>query len=211
LGITWQQPAFLLPLFCLCSLLGSTQSLATAMGMAILVMLITVPCNLLVFGLSRLMPSLVSAALWLVCAATLIALLELLLHASYYALYRQLGLFLPMSVISCLLLARTEMQTQQQTLKDALKRSLLMSAGYALAASVLGAGRELVGHGSLFADAAALLGSWAEPLQIQLFRVDMGFLLAILAPGAFVALGMGVALYNWFWLQWQGHQRKVRT
>lgn len=201
LGITWQQPTFLLPLFCLCSLLGSTNSLAAAVGLAAAVTLVTLCCNLLFYLLSRLLPQLTSAALWLLCGATLIALLQLLLHAWFYELYRQLGLFLPMSVISCLLLARHEMQAQQHSLRDSVQRGLLMSAGYALAAVVLGAGRELVGHGSLFADAGTLLGSWAKPFELQLFRADMGFLLAVLAPGAFIALGLGVALYNWLWLQ----------
>lgn len=206
LGITWQQPIFLLPLFCLCSLLGSSNSLGAAVGLAVIVTLATVSCNLLVYLLSRLMPQATSAALWLLCSATLIALLELLVHASFYALYRQLGLFLPMSIISCLLLARIEMQAQQHSWRDSVQRALLMSAGYALAAVVLGAGRELVGHASLFADAGTLLGSWAKPFELQIFRADMGFLLAVLAPGAFVGLGLGVALYNWLWQQLTKHR-----
>ncbi len=207
-GITWRQPTFLLPLFCLCALLGSTQSLATATGMAVVVMLLTLSGNLLVFGLSTWLPGCTSTSLWLLCAATLIALAELLLHAWFYELYRQLGLFLPMAVISCLLLARQEMQIQQSSLYDCVRRALLMSSGYALAAVVLGAGRELVGHGSLFADAGMVLGAWAAPLEIQLFRADMGFMLAILAPGAFVGLGLGVALYNWLWLQLRNNRRE---
>jgi H+/Na+-translocating ferredoxin:NAD+ oxidoreductase subunit E len=203
LGITWQHPNFLLPLFCLCTLLGSTQSLATALGMAIVVTLLTVLCNLLVFSLSRWLQGSTSTPLWLMCAATLVVLAEMLLNAWFYELYRQLGLFLPMSVISCLLLARREMQLQQPTLYDCVRRSMLMSAGYALAALVLGAGRELVGHGSLFADAGALLGQWATPLEMQMFRADMGFMMAVLAPGAFIGLGLGVALYNWLWLQFK--------
>lgn len=201
LAITWQRPTFLLPLFCLCSLLGSTQSLTAALGMAVVVILLTLCGNLLVLGLSKGLPSATSGALWLTCAAILIALTELGLHAWFYALYRQLGLFLPMAVIGCLLLTRTEMQMHQQNLLHCMRRALLMSGGYALAAMVLGAGRELVGHGSLFADAGMLLGSWAAPLEVQLFRADMGFLLAVLAPGAFIGLGLGVALYNWLWLQ----------
>lgn len=208
LSITWQHPTFLLPLFCLCSLLGSSQSLATAMALAVVVALVTVLCNMLVYGLSKAMPGLTSTALWLVCGATLITVADLLLHALLYELHRRLGLFLPMGVISCLLLARPEMQLQQASLFASLRRALLMSGGYALAAVVLGAGRELVGHGSLFADAGLLLGQWAQPLEWQLFRTDMGFLLAVLAPGAFVGLGLGVALYNWLWLKFKDRQHE---
>lgn len=199
LDITWRQPTFLLPLFCLCSLLGSTDSLAAAMGMAVIVMIATSLFSIWVSLFLRVLPQLSSPAIWLLCSSTLIALIELLLHATFYNLYRKLGLFLPLSIISCLLLARQEMQTHTSIVRN-LQRALLMSAGYALAAVVLGVGRELVGHGSLLADAGNLLGAWAKPFEWQLFRADMGFLLAILAPGAFVALGLGVALYNWLWL-----------
>lgn len=207
LGITWQQPTFLLPLFCLCSLLGSTNSLAVALGMAVMVMLTTVIVTLLLSLTSKMLPEASSTAIWLIGAATVTALCELLLHATFYDLYRALGLFLPLSIISCLLLARAEMRVLQGSLASSLRRAVQMSAGYALAALVLGAGRELVGHGSLFNDAPALLGSWAAPLQIQLFRADMGFLLAVLAPGAFVGLGLGVALYNWLSMQWRARNQ----
>jgi electron transport complex protein RnfE len=201
LGITWQQPTFLLPLFCLCSLLGSTDSLAAALGMAVLVMLTTVGVSLLILLTSRLLPTASSTAIWLTGAATVTTLCELLLHATFYDLYRKLGLFLPLSIISCLLLARSEMRALQTSWASSCKRALQMSAGYALAAIILGVSRELVGHGSLFDNAADLLGAWAAPLQTQVFRADMGFLLAVLAPGAFVGLGLGVALYNWLSLQ----------
>jgi electron transport complex protein RnfE len=208
LGITWQQPTFLLPLFCLCSLLGSTDSLAAAFGMAVMVMLITVVVTLLLSLTSRLLPYASSTAIWLIGAATVTALCELLLHATFYELYRKLGVFLPLSIISCLLLARTEMRVLQGSMAISLRRAVQMSGGYALAAVVLGTGRELVGHGSLFADAPALLGARAAPLQIQVFRADMGFLLAVLAPGAFVGLGLGVALYNWLSLQWRARHHR---
>jgi len=206
LGITWQQPTFLLPLFCLCSLLGSTDSLAAALGLAVLMLLTTVGVTLLLLLTSRFLPEASSTAIWLIGAATVTALCELLLHATFYALYRKLGLFLPLNIISSLLLARSEMRDSHLSVAGSVKRALQMSGGYALAAVVLGAGRELVGHGSLFADAAALLGNWAAPLQVQLFRADMGFLLAVLAPGAFVGLGLGVALYNWLSLQWRARR-----
>ena len=201
LDITWQHPTFLLPLFCLCSLLGSTQNLAEALGMAAVVALITILSNLLVSALCKFAAPLTSTALWLMCAATIITLAELGVHAWFYELHRELGLFLPMGAIACLLLARPEMQRHQASWSDGLHRAVLMSGGYGLAAIVLGAGRELVGHGSLLADAGVLLGHWARPMQLQLFRPDMGFLLAVLAPGAFIGLGLGVALYNWLWLQ----------
>ena len=82
------------------------------------------------------------------------------------------------------------------TLGTALRMALRTAGGMALTLLLLGAARELVGRGSLLHD-AHLLGTWASGLGIQFFRIDMGFLLAMLPPGAFLALGLLLALRNW--------------
>jgi electron transport complex protein RnfE len=210
LDVTWQRPTFLLPLFNVCVLLASTGSLTLAISTALVLMVTTVISSLLIVVLTRLTNQSPAALVWLLCAASITAVLELLLHAWFYSLYQQLGLFLPMTMISSLLLARQELQPQHRSLTLAMKRALSMSLGYALAAVVLGAGRELVGHGSLFCEASDLWGPWAEILEIQLFRVDMGFFLALLAPGAFIALGLGVALYNWLLLRLRKHKDQTK-
>ncbi|MGD9842866.1 MAG: Rnf-Nqr domain containing protein [Steroidobacteraceae bacterium] len=205
LDVTWQNPTFLLPLFSACVLLASTDSLTLAISTAVVMLAVTVTSSILIVLLTRVTKEPPTVIAWLLCASTLTALLELLVHAWFYTLYQQLGLFLPMIITSVLLLARHEMQQYYTSLQLAMTRALLMSFGYALAAVVLGAGRELVGHGSLFNEASNLWGDWAKPLEIQLFHADMGFLLATLAPGAFIALGLGVALYNWLLLQLRNH------
>ena len=75
-----------------------------------------------------------------------------------------------------------------------------MNGGFVLAATILGAAREIVGHGTLLYDAPTIWGSSWQSVSITLFQSDMGFLLAILAPGAFIGFGIGVAIYNWLWL-----------
>lgn len=201
LAITWQQPTFLLPLFCLCSLLGVSNSLADAIGLGITILVAVMLSVLLIALLHSLIPAELDAFIWLLIGGAVVAGIELLSHAVLYGLYRTESIFLPLIVTACLLVARQEMRSELGTLARALSRAVVMSAGFLLAAIVMGAGRELVGHGSLFYDAGPKLGAWAQPLTIQFFRADMGFLLAVLAPGAFIALGMGVALYNWLWLQ----------
>jgi electron transport complex protein RnfE len=138
---------------------------------------------------------------WLIVSSALIAILELLLRASLYPLYRELGIFLPLTSIALLPLARQEMLREAPAANQLFKRALSMCAGLMLAGGVLGTGRELVGHGSIFYDAPQLWGPWAHALPLRLFSPDMGFLLAVLAPGAFIGLGLGVALYNWLWLR----------
>lgn len=195
LRVTWQHPAFLLPLFCLCVLLGSTQTLTLALASAVIMLVLTLLCTL-VYALVPRQIHPQATLLWLVLAGLLTALVEVLLHAWRYPLYQQLDLFLPMMALCAVLLARGELRDTTPSMRHSFGRAWLMSGGYALAAVVLGAGRELVGRGSLFLDAGSLWGAWAAPLELHVFRADRGFLLAVLAPGAFVALGLGVALYN---------------
>ncbi len=201
LNVTWQQPTFLLPLFNLCVLLASTESLAMAISVALLMLVVSVFSSVLLPLLTRLTGQPPNMMVWLIFAGTFTAIQEMLLHAWFYTFFKQMGLFLPMIMVSTLLLVRQEMQQHLKSLRLAISRSLLMSAGYALAAVVLGASRELVGHGSLFMQASDLWGNWAKALELQIFQPDMGFLLAKLAPGAFIALGLGVALYNWLELK----------
>jgi len=82
-------------------------------------------------------------------------------------------------------------------LGNTLRNALIVATGIALSLMLLGAARELVGRGSLLHDAGRLLGTWAQPLQIEVFRLDMGFLLAMLPPGAFMSLGLLLAMRNW--------------
>ena len=201
LDVTWDKPTFLLPLYCLCVLLASTESLTVAIATSVIMMVTITLSGLLLLLIGRLIAGFSGTILWLVLTGAMTALLELVLHAWHYELYKRLGMFLPMIAIGSLLLARQELRTQFARPALAGGRVLLMSVGYTLAAVVLGAGRELVGRGSLFNEAGKVWGAWATPLEMHFFRADMGFLLAALAPGAFIALGLGVALYNWLRLQ----------
>jgi len=208
LDITWRDPTFIVPLFCLFPLMGVTDSLTASVALAVIMTIILTVTSLLVWALApRHKPFFIPALL----SITLISVIELLMHAWCYALYRKLGLYLPLCAMGSLLLMRAELVDETHSLSQQLLRSLRMSGGFALAALVLGSGRELIGHGSLFADAPELLGAWAKPLIMQWFDPALGFVLGVLAPGAFVALGLGVALYNQGLLVWRGHVQSVHS
>lgn len=191
---------FIVPLFSLCVLLGVCDSMAAALALVIIMTVILITTSVLTFVLRRYWPS---SSLSMLLGITLISLIELVLHALCYPLYRKLGLYLPLCISAALLLMRPELHHAQSNLGTLLSRALRMSGGFALAALVLSTGREIVGHGSLFSDAPALLGNWSQPLVVPLFDTSMGFVLGVLAPGAFVALGLGVALYNQVLLAWR--------
>jgi len=201
LSVTWKQPAFLLPLFGLCCLLGVSNSLTAALSLCVLLSIAVLCMAVIIPPLRHVCNDAALPIVWLMVSSVLIAMLELLLRASLYALYRELSIFLPLASVALLPLARQEMLREASSARQLFKRALSMCAGLMLAGGVLGTGRELVGHGSLFHDAPQLWGPWAQALPMRFFRPDMGFLLAVLAPGAFIGLGLGVALYNWLWLR----------
>ncbi len=206
LDVSWHRTTFILPLFGLCTLLATTDTLALAISTALIVFLCSICSTMLFSSLQRIVGYHSSTAVFLTCAATLIAAIEMLMHAYCYDIYKRLGLFLPLTVTLPLLLARSELQLNTMPLHLNLLRAVKMGFGYSLAAIVLGAGRELVSHGSLFSDAQQLWGVWAETIELNFFNPEMGFTLAELAPGSFIALGIGVAIYNWLQLKWHTHK-----
>jgi electron transport complex protein RnfE len=87
---------------------------------------------------------------------------------------------------------------QHEAFADAVTTSLRIASGIAITLLPLGIAREFVGRGSFLHDAHTLLGTWANWAELSVFRVDMGFLLAMLPPGAFIAFGVLLAARNWF-------------
>jgi electron transport complex protein RnfE len=106
-----------------------------------------------------------------------------------------LNLFLPL-IVSNLVIVQY-LQARHETAGRAFGGSLRIAVGIAITLLPLGIARELVGRGSLLHDAHTLLGSWAGWSEVGVFRVDMGFMLAMLPPGAFIAFGLLLAARNW--------------
>lgn len=185
-------------LIAVCPLLAMSDTVADALGLGAAV-LIVVPLStmLLVFIRPRLGSETALAASMLTLAA-IVACVELLMSAWLNELRESLALFLPL-IISNLIVV-DHLQAQHGRRADALLGSLKIAAGIAVTLLPLGIARELVGRGSLLHDAATLLGAWAAPLDTNVFRVDMGFLLAMLPPGAFISFGLLLAARNWLGL-----------
>jgi Na+-translocating ferredoxin:NAD+ oxidoreductase subunit E len=180
-------------LIAVCPLLAMSDTVADALGIGVVV-LIVVPLATAVLALlrSRLTSETALAASMLTIAA-LVACVELLLSAWFSELRTALTLFVPLIVSN--LIAVQHLQARHENLGAALIGSLRIAAGIAITLLPLGMARELVGRGSLLHDAGNLLGAhWAE---LSVFRVDMGFLLAMLPPGAFISFGLLLAARNW--------------
>jgi electron transport complex protein RnfE len=122
-----------------------------------------------------------------------VTLVDMSMNAWVHDLHKVLGLFIPLIVTNCAILGRAESFASRNRVLPAAFDGLMMGLGFTLALVVLGAARELIGSGTLFANARLLLGSWASFLELTLIPDYKGFLLIILPPGGFLVLGFLLA------------------
>ncbi len=182
-------------LIAVCPLLAMSDTVVDALGIGVTVLIVLpVATVLLALVRSRLTGETALAASMLTLAA-LVACVELLLSAWFSELRTSLTLFVPL-IVSNLIITQ-HLHTRHESLPASLADSLRIATGIAVTLLPLGIARELVGRGSLLHDAGNLLGTWAAWAETSVFRVDMGFLLAMLPPGAFISFGLLLAARNW--------------
>ena len=199
-------PAFssTLQLLALCPLLAISDTVVKAIGFSVVVLLL-LPLTTLLFGaLRRWIDVTISLAASLLISAGLVTAVELLLQAWFHDLGASFTVFLPLLAVNVIMIDHA--LESPSSLSPALNRSVRISVGIALTLLALGLARELVGRGSLLNGAGALLGSWAQPFEVKVFSVDMGFLLAMLPPGAFISLGLLIAARNWLARRRSNHE-----
>ena len=192
----WRNNPGLVQLLGLCPLLAVTNTASNGLGLGLATLAVLVLSNVLV-SLSR--PWLehsVRIPVFVIIIATLVSAVDLGLQAALPALSASLGIFIPLIVTNCTLLARAEAFASRQPIWPALQDGLAQGLGFAAVLLVLGATRELMGRGSLWAEADLLLGDWASILHVQLFEPNHGLLLAALPPGAFLVLALMVAAHQ---------------
>jgi len=177
----------------LCPVLAVTKTAYNGLGMGLAVIFVLTLSNLLVSLLRKVIPAKVRIACFIVVAASLVVCVELLMQAYAYPLYLQLGIFVPLIVVNCIILGRAEAFASKNPTHLAVADGLGMGIGFTLSLTFLGSIREVFGYGTWFG--MELAGDRFEP-----------FAFMIEAPGAFVCLGLVLAgmnaLTNW--------QRKTR-
>lgn len=192
----WDNNPGLVQLLGLCPLLAVTGTAVNGLGLGLATLLVLVASNVAVSATRGRIPPEVRIPVFVLIIATLVTVVDLILRAWFAGLSTTLGIFIPLIVTNCTILGRAEAFASRRPIGEALHDGLAQGAGFAAVLVVLGAGREIVGHGTLMADAHLLLGEWARVLELQLLPVDQGLLLAILPPGAFIGLGLMVAARN---------------
>jgi Na+-translocating ferredoxin:NAD+ oxidoreductase subunit E len=190
-GLRDQNPG-LVQLLGLCPLLAVSTSLGSGLGLGVATLAVLTASNGAAALVGRHLPSEIRIAVFVLLIASLVTAVELALAAWLPGLHAALGIFLPLIVTNCLLLARAEAFASRQPIGHALLDGVAMGSGFLAVLVVLGSIRELLGKGSLGGDVHALLGS-AAPLGLRIFGEQHGFLLALLPPGAFILLGLLLA------------------
>ena len=192
----WRQNQALVALLGLCPLMATTTSATNGLGMGLATTTVLILSNLVISLIRNLVSPVVRLPVFVLVIAAFVTAVELVMQAYFYELYLVLGLFIPLIVTNCIILGRAEAFASRHSPVPALVDGLAMGIGFTLVLTLLGAIREFLGQGTLFYQADLLFGETARHLSLSLGPDFHGALLAILPPGAFIALGLLIALKN---------------
>lgn len=190
----WNNNSALVQLLGLCPLLAVTSTATNALGLGLATTLVLVLTNSAVSALRRWVPTEIRIPIYVMIIASVVSTVQMLINAYAYGLYQSLGIFIPLIVTNCIVIGRAEAFAAKNSVPLAALDGLAIGMGATSAMFVLGSLREIIGNGTLFDGADALLGSWAKVLRIEVFHTDTPFLLAMLPPGAFIGLGLMLAV-----------------
>jgi electron transport complex protein RnfE len=184
-----------LALFALCPLLAVSDTIANALSASIAMLVVTIGSTLIAAFLPRWLEGEIRFASLALVVTTVVAAIALFVQAWLPGVFDSLGVFLALIVSNVLLLvqARARGGAPVKALASAARTTVFV----VVTMLILSLGRELVGRGSTLRESGRMFGDWASGWHQQLFREDMGFLLAVLPPGAFIALGLLFALAKW--------------
>lgn len=192
----WKNNPALVQLLGLCPLLAVTGTVVNAMGLGLATTLVLLGSNISVSLIRNFVPETVRLPAFVMIIASLVTCAELLMQAYTYELYEILGIFIPLIVTNCAILGRADAFASKNPILPSALDGLMMGVGFTTVLIILGALRELIGQGTLFTGMDLLFGETAKNWQINVIADYPDFLFAILPPGAFVGMGLLIALKN---------------
>ncbi len=166
----------------MCPTLGVTSSASNGLGMGLATTFVLVMSNLVISLIKNLIPDKVRIPAFIVVIATFVTVVQMAMEAYVPALFESLGLFIPLIVVNCIVLGRAESFASKNNPISSIIDGLGMGLGFAMALTILGSVRELLGSGKMFG--------------VSIYPEDYGMLVFVLAPGAFIALGYLIAFIN---------------
>jgi electron transport complex protein RnfE len=189
----WDNNVIFVQNLALCPLLAVTGTATNGLGMGLATTAVLVASNGIVSGTRRLIPAEIRIPVFVLLIASVVTLVDMAMNAWLHEMYKVLGLFIPLIVTNCAILGRAESFAFRQPVNPSLLDGLMMGLGFTVGLVLLGAVREILGAGTVFANAELLLGEGFRGLETTLIQDYKGFLLMALPPGGFLALGFLVA------------------
>ncbi len=180
-GFIKENPVFVL-LLGMCPTLGTTSSAINGIGMGLATAFVLIMSNMVISMVKNIIPDKVRIPGFIVIIASFVTIVDLSMHAYLPALHEQLGLFIPLIVVNCIVLGRAEAFASKNNIWSSVIDGLGMGLGFTLALFILGSTREILGSGSI--------------LGYKFIGDNDGALVFVLAPGAFLALGYLIAIVN---------------
>ncbi len=192
----WHNNPALVQILGLCPLLAVTNTVVNALGLGLATTFTLLASNGTVSLIRAWVRPEIRIPVFVLIIASIVTVIELVMNAWFHELYLILGIFIPLIVTNCSIIARAEAFASKNPVLPALTDGLFMGLGFTAVLVVLGAMRESLGFGTLLAHAELLFGDLGKAMTVTLWEDYRGYLLAILPPGAFLGLGLIIALKN---------------
>ncbi|ORU94208.1 MAG: electron transport complex subunit RsxE [Cycloclasticus sp. symbiont of Poecilosclerida sp. N] len=192
----WDNNQAFVALLGLCPLLAVSNTVINGLGLGIATTLTLILSNAIVSLVRHQVGSEIRLPVFVLIIASIVTAIELTMNAFFYELYLILGIFIPLIVTNCSIIGRAEAFASKNPIGASCVDGFAMGLGFTFALVILGAMREILGSGTLFSNAHLMFGEAAKDMTIYVIDDYEGFLLAILPPGAFIGLGLLIALKN---------------
>jgi electron transport complex protein RnfE len=199
----WKQNPGVVQLLGLCPLLGISNSVVNAVGLGLATTLVMTFSNGTISAIRNLVSHEIRIPVFILVIAALVTVIDMAMNAFVHPLYLVLGIFVPLIVTNCIVLARAEAFASKNGIRASALDGIAMGMGLTAVLTILGGVREILGHGTLLSGIDMVFGEAAKSMVITVVPDYHGFLLAILPPGAFITLGMLIAGKNWLNLRAQ--------
>ncbi len=205
----WKQNTGIVQLLGMCPILAVSTSVVNGVSLGLATTIVMALSGASVALIRQLVPNEARIPVFILIIAVLVTAIQYLMNAYLYSLYVVLGIFIPLIVTNCIVLARVEAFAAKNPASQSAFDGMAMGLGLTAVLAVLGGLREIMGHGTLLSGIDLALGPSAKSLVITVLPDYHGFLLAILPPGAFITLGCLIAGKNWLNQRTESRQARI--
>ena len=193
----WKQNPGVVQLLGMCPTLAVTTSAVNGLSLGFATALVMAAANGAVSPVRKFVPAEIRVAVFILIIAALVTVIDLTIHGFAEPLHKVLGIFIPLIVVNCIVLARVESFAAKNTPVPSIWDGFMMGIGLTIVLGILGGMREIIGKGTLFSGLDLAFGASFKQYVLTVIPDYHGFLLAILPPGAFLGLACLIAARNW--------------